>query len=107
MNTSRTAQVWRSPGKSALAGLLVMVLLFSAIASAAPCLHEWLHADHQAPAHHCLVTVLEHGQTETTCSWMQVLAPARAVAYRSLAAESFFISHDLALHPERGPPALS
>ena len=106
MNTLRTAQVWRSPGKSALAALLVMVLLFSAFASAAPCLHDWLHADHQAPAHHCLVTVLEHGQTETICSWMQVSAPATAVVYRSVPAESFFISHDLALHPERGPPAL-
>jgi hypothetical protein len=107
MNTLRTAPVWRSPGKSALAGLLVVVLLFSAFASAAPCLHEWLHADHQAPAHHCLVTVLEHGQTETACSWMQVLAPTSALACPSLPAESFFISHDLALHPERGPPALS
>ena len=84
-----------------------MVLLFSAFASVAPCLHDWLHADHQAPAHHCLITVLEHGQTETTCSWMQVSAPATAAVYRSVPVESFFISHDLALHPERGPPALS
>ena len=107
MNTARTAQPRRSPIKPALAGLLVVVLMFSAFASVAPCLHDWLHADHQSPAHHCLVTILEHGQTETTCSWMQMPKPVGTIAYQAAPAESFFISHDLALHPERGPPALS
>ena len=97
----------RALRKPALAGLLVVLVLFSALASAAPCLHHWLHSDNKAPAHYCLVTVLEHGQTETVSPSLKVFAPPQSVFYSSAPAESFFISHDLALHPERGPPVLS
>ena len=107
MNTSRTAPLWRALGKPALAGLLVVLLLVSAFASAAPCLHEWLHSDHQAPAHFCLVTVLEHGQTETVSTRIDILPASTTASFTAALAESFFISHDLVLHPERGPPVLS
>lgn len=107
MNTSRIAATWRAPGKPVLAGLLVVLLLFSALASASPCLHHWLHSDHQTPAHYCLVTVLEHGQTETVSTWVDVLPTVNTIAQSAAPIESFFISHDLALHPERGPPVLS
>ena len=107
MNTSRTAAAWRAFGKPALAGLLVFLLLLSALASASPALHHWLHHDHQSPSHYCLVTALEHGQTEVVSA---SIAPAPVVdgfSITALPCESFFISHDLTLHPERGPPVLS
>lgn len=97
----------RALGKSALAGLLLVLLLVSGLASVAPCLHHWLHSDNKAPAHYCLVTVLEHGQTEAVSPWLTLLGLLQPVFYNCAPAESFFISHDLLLHPERGPPALS
>jgi len=107
MNTPRFAALWRASGKPVLAGLLVVSLLLSILASASPCLHRWLHSDHQAPTHYCLVTVLEHGQTETVSTWVDILQDINSLAHTAALIESFFISHDLALHPERGPPVLS
>ena len=107
MNTSRTAASLRAFGKPMLAAALVFLLFFSALASASPVLHHWLHADHQAPSHYCLVSVLEHGHTEVTNVWVAIPLPAAQVPVTALPCESFFVSHDLALHPERGPPVLS
>jgi hypothetical protein len=107
MITKRTAAVWRAFGQPVLAGLLVLFLFVSALASASPSLHHWLHADHQTPSHYCLVTVLEHGQTEVADVAVTVAPVASALPVAALPGESFFISHDLSLHPERGPPIAS
>ena len=107
MNITRTAAVGRAFGKPVLTGLLVFMLLLSALASASPALHQWLHHDHQAPSHFCLVTALEHGQTDVAGVMVAVVAPVAGLCVTALPSESFFISHDLTLHPERGPPALS
>jgi hypothetical protein len=107
MHLTRTAAALRVFAKPAIAGVLVLWLFLSALASASPCLHEWLHSDHNAPTHYCLVTALEHGQSDVT-SVTVTLAPV-VVTFPSTALplESFFISHDTKLCPERGPPALS
>jgi hypothetical protein len=107
MNTVRVAARLRVFGKPVLAGLLVLMLLVSAFASDSPCLHEWLHADHQSPTHYCLVTVLEHGQTDVVVVWVSPVSAPAGMPVAALPAESFFVSHDIALHPERGPPVLS
>ena len=107
MNTSRTALVWRAFGKPVLAGLLVLLVLLSALASASPALHHWLHHDHQAPSHYCLVTALEHGQTAVAGVSVASVAPVLGLCVTALPCESFFISHNLTLHPARGPPVLS
>ena len=107
MITKRAAAVWRAFGKPVLAGLLVLFLFVSALASASPALHHWLHADHQAPSHYCLVTVLDHGQTDVVDVAVTVAPVAAPIPVAVLPGESFFISHDLSLHPERGPPIAS
>src|SRR4051794_11594783 len=107
MITTRTAATWRAFGKPVLAGVLVLLLFVSAVASASPSLHHWLHADHQTPSHYCLITLLEHGQTDVVSVWVAVAPVPAAIPVAVLLNQSFFISHDLTLHPERGPPCLS
>lgn len=107
MNSQRINAFCHGAGKPAVAVVLVLLVLFSALASASPCLHHWLHEDDQSPSHYCAVTVVEHGQAETASIWVSVAPAALGVPSSALLCESFFISHDLTLHPERGPPVLS
>ena len=107
MTIKRTAATVRAFGKPVLAGLLVLLLLVSALASVSHSLHHWLHEDHQAPSHYCLVTALEHGHTDSVSVWVVVVPATAGIPVAALPNESFFISHDLALHPERGPPVQS
>jgi len=107
MSMTRTAAFLRAFGPPVLAGALVLFLLLSALASANPELHDWLHEDHHTPSHYCLVTVLEHGQGDVAGASITPAPAAAEIPVSALPSESFFISHDLALHPERGPPVLS
>ena|ERR1700710_1690292 len=107
MVTKRIAATLRAFGKPVLAGALVLLLFVSALASASPSLHHWLHADHQTPSHYCLVTVLEHGQTDMVSVWVPIVPVSASIPVAVLPNESFFVSHDLTLHPERGPPCVS
>ena len=106
MNTSRITSLRRF-GKEALATLLVALLFLSALASASPSLHHWLHKDHQTASHYCLVTALEHSQTEMAGTGVVLVVPVAVGCVTAQSGESFFISHYLTLHPERGPPVLS
>lgn len=107
MTIKRTAASVRALGKPVLAGLLASLVLLSAFASVNHALHHWMHEDDHAPSHYCLVTVLEHGQTDVVSVWVTAVPPAPGEPVSALPNESFFISHDLMLHPERGPPVLS
>lgn len=107
MTITRTAASVRAFGKPVLAGLLAALVLLSAFASVSHSLHHWLHEDHQTPSHYCLVTVLQQGQTDVVNVWAAAVPPAPGIPIAALPSESFFISHDLMLHPERGPPVLS
>jgi len=108
MTLRRTAATLRAFSKPVLAGVLVLLLFVSALASASPSLHHWLHNDdHQTPSHYCLVTVLDHGGNEIVSSWIIITPAAADVPVSELPCESFFISHDAVLYPERGPPVLS
>jgi hypothetical protein len=107
MTTRRAAATWRAFGRPVLAGTLVLVLLLSALASVSPSLHHLLHKDHQAPTHYCLVTVLEHGQIDTVDVRVDVTSAVAGIPVSALSCESFFVSHDTNLYPERGPPVLS
>jgi uncharacterized membrane protein YbaN (DUF454 family) len=88
MATTRTAAGLRGFGKPVLAGVLVLLLSVSALASASPSLHHWLHADHQTPSHYCLVTVLDHGQTDVVSAWVTTVPIVPAIAIGTLPSES-------------------
>src|ERR1043166_3325925 len=104
MNATRTAAPLRAFGKPVLAGVLVLLLFMSALASASPALHHWLHSDHQAPSHYCLVTVLEHGQTDVASVGFDFPPFSIGVPFPALQINSFFISHNTKLYRERAPP---
>ena len=93
--------------RSTLAIALVLLLCLFGAASANPTLHALLHKDHSAPSHFCLVTLLEHGHTDFVNVGVTITPLYSAIPVAVVANESFFISHDLTLHPERGPPVLS
>ena len=107
MTIKRTAAFLRAFGKPVLAGLLAFLVLLSALASVSHALHHWMHEDDQAPSHYCLVTTLEHGQTDVISVWVSPAPTVAGIPVAALPNESFFVSHDLMLHPERGPPSLS
>lgn len=107
MNTTRAAAILRASVKLVITGGLLLLLCASALASSSPTLHEWLHSDHQSPTHYCLVTALEQGHTQMESVAVPLIPQEVGAPVSALPFESFFISHDIALHPERGPPVLS
>ncbi len=63
------------PVKSALAVLLIgLVLLLNAM-SACPALHELIHKDADSSEHHCAVTLFAHGQVDSVAVEVSVAAP--------------------------------
>jgi hypothetical protein len=107
MNISRAVALLRACRKPLVAAALAWMLLFSVLASASPSLHHWVHADDRAPSHYCLVTTLDHGHNDVTSVRVAIPLPVSQTPVVALPCESFFISHDKTLFPERGPPALS
>lgn len=105
MNRTHATRSIRSLAKTALAGLLVGLLLLAAFAGHSAELHHWVHADHQSTAHHCLVTVLDHHGNDVSPT--AVLVPSLIGTVESVPRPAFLlpITGDLALQPERGPPA--
>ena len=51
-------------------GLLVLLWMSSALLSASPELHHWLHADSQQAGHECILTLLSHGH-----AWRRTIPP--------------------------------
>lgn len=91
-------------GLSLLAGVLVFVLFISALASASPFLHAWLHADHHAPAHACVVTALQYGQSEAPVVRVTMSPALAEIPEAAWPADFFFVAHETKVFPERGPP---
>lgn len=107
MSSTRKPLAWRTFGKPAIAGLLTLLLLLSAFASHSEALHEWLHTDHASSTHHCLVTVLERGQSDAPEATVFVEPQASEHVSAWAPREVSFRSLDYFLHPERGPPVRS
>jgi len=103
----RAAALLRASVKPVLAGGLMLLLCATALASSSPALHAWLHSDHQSPTHYCLVTALDQGHACLETVVVPLVPAPVGAPVSALPFESFFISHDIALHPERGPPVMS
>ena len=93
--------------RPAIAAPLALLLFVLGCASASPSFHHWFHCDHQSPTHNCVITLLQHGQTDAVTVSVSVPLPALEPVVAELAGSVFFVSHDPALYSERGPPALS
>ena len=107
MTIRRTAASFWAFSKPVLSGVLVLLLLVSALVSASHVSHHWLHEDDQAPSHHCLATVFEKGTTEVA-NTVAMIAPSLGVcSFVSFPCKIFFAPSDVVLFPERGPPSLS
>ncbi len=107
MITRRVQTVLDAGGRSAVSVLLAVAVIFVALASGDSALHHWLHSDSSQPAHWCAITAVEHGQLDVTVTGLPVPLPALLPVPDTLPFESFFISHDVPLYPERGPPVHS
>jgi hypothetical protein len=92
-------------GKSALAALLVgMVLLLDAMA-AAPALHELIHKDADQAGHQCAVTMFAHGKVDSAAGEAPVVLPAALLETTPQIEFSIITTAIEDLPPGRGPPA--
>jgi len=91
--------------KAALAGLLVLLLLFVSALSVCPSLHHLLHHDSNDSDHCCLVTAFAKGQVGTA-DVVPVVAFISLVFLcgTSLVKTAPPASFDYRLSPSRAPP---
>jgi hypothetical protein len=93
--------------KRRLAALLLSLIVVLQILAAVPALHSLVHDDANSPNHECAVTMFLHGQVDASASTVEiVLAPSIAVE-RAACFESSFVSRDILLPSNRGPPLFS
>ena len=99
---------WKHLSKSALAGLLVALLVMASLFSASSAFHQWLHHDAAQQNHQCAVTLLEKHQVlsndicpafgATDLGLILTVLPAQTIALPSA---------DYCLSPSRAPPVSS
>ncbi len=107
MNFLRVMMRFGACGKTALAGLLVLLLTFSALAAAGSSLHGWIHPDSHAASHWCLVTSIEQGQSEVASVPVSAPLPAVRLVPAAPPVDCCLLSRAVLRHPVRGPPILS
>jgi hypothetical protein len=93
-------------GKSAVAALLIgMILLLNAMA-ACPALHELIHKDADKPGHECAVTMFAHGKVESATIEIPAIVPTASI--ESIQQIHFpFVSTAIENLPQgRAPPAV-
>lgn len=91
-------------GKSALAVLLIGVVLLLGAMAAAPALHELIHQDANEPGHQCAVSLFAHGQVDSPVMEGAAIVPIAPVEFLPLASVSAFNALVETLPPGRGPP---
>lgn len=94
-----------APAKSALAGLLSLLLLLATTLSVSPALHQSLHLQGGANAHFCLVCSLAKGQVSTAeAALVWVLVVLFFLFSISLATASPFVGFEYFPSQSRAPP---
>lgn len=87
----------------ALAVLLLFVVL--QVFAASGDLHRAIHPDANSPGHHCVITLLSHGQVHApVVSGIWVAFVAALIFFLPLIQSAMFPSFDHRLSPSRAPP---
>lgn len=94
-------------GKSAIAGLLVVLILFLNAMAACPALHELIHKDADQPGHECAVTIFAHGKVEAATVDVSVPAATVLITVEPRFEFSVFSPAIKNLPQGRAPPAVS
>jgi|SRR5208337_742548 len=105
MHLGLSTRIAKRAMKPALAGLLAGLVLFAAIASASPAIHEQFHHDPSTPSHGCAICLFALGQlgaTEVSAAAV-MLAGLLCFSVNPLSAV-FSSSIDYRLSPSRAPP---
>ncbi len=93
-------------GKSAVAVLLIgMILLLDAMA-ACPALHELIHKDADKPGHECAVTMFAHGKVESATVETPAILPTASIEGAPQIEFSVFSAATENLPQGRAPPAV-
>ena len=88
---------------AALAGLVLFVAL--QVFAASGNLHKAIHSDATAPGHHCVITLLTHGQVNApVVSGIWVAFVAALIFILPLVQSAVLSSFDYRLSPSRAPP---
>jgi hypothetical protein len=88
-------------------GALVGLLLFVALQvfAASGNLHKAIHSDATSPGHHCVITLLAHGQVNApVVPGIWVAFVAALIFFLPLLSSAVISSFDLRLSPGRAPP---
>jgi hypothetical protein len=72
---------------------------------ASSALHSWFHSDQASPGHHCVLTVVSHGQVHVTSAELTVRPPEYVEFLPPVAPIRILLESDHWLCPERGPPS--
>jgi hypothetical protein len=94
-------------GRSALAALLVAIILLLDAMAACPALHEMIHHDAGKEDHDCAVTMLALGKMDSAACEIIIPPPTVLVETTRHFTFSIFSPAIENLPPGRGPPALS
>jgi hypothetical protein len=69
-------------------------------------LHALLHKDASEPGHQCAVTLFAHGQVHCPDAAVPVVRSEPMVVFVASRPAAVFVSSDVRLLPDRGPPSL-
>lgn len=105
MQLERTAFRPAQLGKSALAGLLILTVLFSLLLSASPSLHEHVHHDATQASHECAITVFQKQQLLASNPNILIVEQHLEVSQRMIATDCTAVSDfDYRFSASRAPP---
>jgi hypothetical protein len=93
--------------KRGVSALLLGTLLLLQSMVALPGLHRLVHYDAGDPAHQCAVTMLAHGQVDSSTTDVCVAGPPPILTPGAQLPETHFVFTDIQLQPSRGPPQVS
>lgn len=93
-------------GKTALASLLVGMIVFLDAMAACPALHELIHHDAGKPGHQCAVTMFAHGKVASATVDVPLAVPTVAIVTEPRFEFSVFSTSIENLPQGRAPPAL-